>query len=99
VLEAVDAPLAENVGPSLTAGHFQYDPLTTPSCLEIGELNGHFCPQIAMEAEVQTLHFFETALDPNAPAEIIDPFLQGVPLPEDEALSRVRSFRKSDVKR
>ncbi len=73
VLEQVDAPVAENIAPGVTGGHVQYDPLTTPSCRDVFfEPEGHFCPQRAFEAEDQTLHFFETALDLGG-AEIIDP--------------------------
>jgi hypothetical protein len=74
VLEQVDSPLAGNLGPGLTAGFFQYDPATTPSCHD--EPLAHFCVQTAAEAEIQTLHFFETALDPEGTPEIINPFLE-----------------------
>ena len=71
MLELVDAPLAGNIDSNTTGGHFQYDPAQTPSCF--GD-EGHFCPQIALEAEAQTLRFFETALDGAGAPEIIDPF-------------------------
>ena len=74
VLEEVDAPLAANIAPDVTAGLFQYDPLETPSCLPHYESNAHACALTALEAETQILHFFETALDPDQPAEIINPF-------------------------
>jgi len=92
VLEEVEAPLAGNVAPGVTAGHFQYDPPATPSCRDVfGELEGHFCPQIALEAELQTLHFFETALDPSRAAEIIDPFGLLAPVGPAEAQELRRS--------
>jgi len=69
-LEQVSAPLSENVGVGVTAGYVQYDPATTPSCLSIGQTEGHFCAQIATEAFDQRLHFYQTALE-GAP-EIID---------------------------
>jgi hypothetical protein len=77
VLEEVDAPLAANIAPDVTAGLFQYDPFETPSCRDRG-LDGHICAGFAWEVYTQILHFFETALDPDRPAEIIDPFLSGV---------------------
>ena len=99
VLDEVDAPLAENLGRDLTAGHFQYDPVATPSCRDLfSEFEGHFCAQLALEAEAQTLHFFETAVDPERPAEIIDPFGQELSLPEEESRARARRFRASDLK-
>jgi hypothetical protein len=74
-LEEVDAPVAENIASDVTAGLFQYDPIHTPSCRDVfQEFEGHFCPQVAFEAEDQILHFFSTALDPVSPPEIIDPF-------------------------
>jgi len=75
VLEEVDAPLAANIAPDVTAGLFQYDPFETPSCRDIfREFNAHNCALIAREAETQILHLFETALDPDRTPEIIDPF-------------------------
>jgi hypothetical protein len=71
ILDQADSPLAGNLGPGITGGHFQYDPLHTPSCVQIWELEGHYCPQIATEAALQTLHFFQTALEEDAP-EILD---------------------------
>jgi hypothetical protein len=71
ILPQVDAPVSENIAPGITAGHYQYDPATTPSCLLFGESEGHYCPQIATEAEAQILHFYATALA--GAAEIIDP--------------------------
>jgi hypothetical protein len=91
VLEEADAPLSANIGPGTTAGHFQYDPANTPSCVDFGEFEGHYCPQIALEAEAQTLHFFETALDPSRPAEIIDPFGLGMSFGAAEASKMMRS--------
>lgn len=86
VLVEVDAPLAENIAPDVTGGFFQYDPLHTPSCRDIFmQFNPHICVLIALEAEIQTLHFFETALDPEQPAEIIDPFLLGTTLTGEDA--------------
>lgn len=72
VLEQVAAPLAGNVGPGRTAGHYQYEPAETPSCVASGQLEGHYCPQRATEAREQILHFFATALAGGAP-EIVDP--------------------------
>jgi hypothetical protein len=71
VLTEVDAPLSENIAAGVTAGHFQYDPATTPSCVTAGQTEGHFCAQIADEAKSQVLHFFATAL--SGAAEIVDP--------------------------
>jgi hypothetical protein len=73
----VDAPLVGNIGIGVTGGHFQYLPSATPSCVAVGQLEGHYCPQIADEAEVQTLHFFASAQ--GGAAEIIDPFAEGTP--------------------
>lgn len=71
VLSEIDAPLRGNLAPDRTAGHFQFDPATTtPGCSALTD--GHFCPQTAPPAQGQRLHFFETALDGDAP-EIIDP--------------------------
>jgi hypothetical protein len=70
-LEQVDAPLAGNIAPGITAGYFQFDPLTTPDCIRRGQLEGHFCPQSGAEAKAQRLHFLQTALA--GEAEIIDP--------------------------
>jgi hypothetical protein len=104
VLEEADAPLSENIAPDVTAGHFQYDPVNTPSCRDLFfQFEGHFCPQIALEAEEQTLHLFETALDPGASPEIIDPFpamptLQGL-TPEDPARHRFGDKRTSPSQR
>ena len=53
-------------------GHFQYDPAQTPSCVDAGQTEGHFCAQIADEVNEQVLHFYSTAL--SGAAEIIDPF-------------------------
>jgi hypothetical protein len=71
ILEQADSPLASNLAPDLTGGHFQYDPVETPSCVQRWEFEGHFCPQIATEAQLQILHFFQTALEGGA-AEIRD---------------------------
>jgi len=71
-LEVLAAPLAGNVGGTRTAGHFQYDPPFTPSCVAINLMQGHHCPQRATEARQQILHFFATALD-GGPPEIVDP--------------------------
>ena len=65
-LAPVDAPLAGNLADGGTAGYFQYDPATTPSCVAIGQDEGHFCAQTADEAQAQRLHFFETALEGTA---------------------------------
>ena len=62
VLTEVDAPLQENIAPGVTAGHFQYDPAQTPSCVTAGQTEGHFCAQIALELDQQVLHFYATAL-------------------------------------
>jgi hypothetical protein len=71
-LESVPAPLAGNVGATRTAGHFQFDPPFTPSCVDVGLTEGHHCPQRAVEGRNQILHFFSTALSGAAP-EIVDP--------------------------
>lgn len=65
------APLRGNLGEGRTGGHFQYRPLSTPSCLAALEFEGHFCAQRATEAAAQTLHFFETAAAGSA--EIVSP--------------------------
>jgi hypothetical protein len=61
VLSPVDAPVASNIAPGVTAAHAQYDPATTPSCVFQSE--GHFCAQISSEAEAQVERLFESALD------------------------------------
>lgn len=71
-VEPVDAPLAGNVAPGITAGYFQFDPFTTPDCIARGQFEGHYCPQSGAEAKAQRLHFLLTALE--GEAEIIDPF-------------------------
>ena len=71
-LAQVAAPLAGNIGPTRTAGHFQYDPPLTPNCVATGNLEGHYCPQRSTEARQQILQFFSTALAGGAP-QIIDP--------------------------
>jgi hypothetical protein len=71
-VEQVDAPLAGNVAPGITAGYFQFDPFTTPSCIASGQFEGHYCPQSGAEGKAQRLHFLLTALE--GEAEIIDPF-------------------------
>jgi hypothetical protein len=72
VLSEVDAPISENIATDVTAGHFQYDPFQTQSCIDVGQEEGHFCAQIAQEVDDQVLHFYSTALA--GAAEIIDPF-------------------------
>lgn len=72
-LEQVPAPLAENLGPGLTSGYFQYDPATTPYCITTPQPEGHYCPQRAPEAQAQRLHFLESALE--GAAEIVEPDL------------------------
>ncbi|MDH3685840.1 MAG: hypothetical protein OEP95_06410 [Myxococcales bacterium] len=72
VLTEVDAPVSENIAPGVTAGHFQYDPAQTQSCIDSNETEGHFCAQGADEVVDQMLHFFDTAL--SGTAEIVDPF-------------------------
>ncbi|MCU0671046.1 MAG: hypothetical protein MUF70_17095, partial [Myxococcota bacterium] len=64
--------LAENLGPGLTAGYFQYDPATTPYCVTRPQPEGHYCPQSAPEAQAQRRHFLESAL--GGAAEIVSPF-------------------------
>lgn len=71
-LSQVPAPLSGNIGPTRTAGHFQYDPALTPSCVAVGLLEGHHCPQRATEGRQQILQFFSSALSGGAP-QIIDP--------------------------
>jgi hypothetical protein len=73
MLEQVDAPLAENLGPGLTVGYFQYDWTALPFCIAAGFTNpGHGCAQRLPEAQAQRRHFLETALD--GAAEIVSPF-------------------------
>jgi hypothetical protein len=73
MLAQVDAPLAENLGPALTGGYFQYDWTTLPFCISAGFENpGHGCPQRLPEAQAQRRHFLETALE--GAAEIVSPF-------------------------
>jgi dienelactone hydrolase len=74
---ALPAPVAGNVAPGVTGGHFQYRPLTTPSCVGVLQLEGHYCPQIAAEAAAQILHFFATA--ETGTAEIVNPLLEATP--------------------
>lgn len=76
-VEQVDAPLASNVAPGITAGYFQIDPATAPgpSCRDRVPLEGHYCPQSSDEARAQRLHFLLTALDGDP--EIVDPFAEG----------------------
>ena len=71
-LEQVPAPLAGNVSATRTAGHFQYEPAQTPSCVAVGLLEGHHCPQRATESRAQILEFFAGALAGGAP-QIVDP--------------------------
>ena len=61
-----------NVSATRTAGHFQYEPAQTPSCVAVGLLEGHHCPQRATESRAQILQFFTGALAGGAP-RIIDP--------------------------
>jgi hypothetical protein len=70
-LARADAPLAGNVAPGVTGGHFQYRPVLTPSCVAAFQLEGHYCPQVAGEAAEQILHFFATA--EAGTAEIVNP--------------------------
>ena len=72
LFEQVPAPLAGNVSATRTAGHFQYLPSATPSCVAIGLLEGHHCPQRGTEARAQILQFFAEALAGGAP-RIVDP--------------------------
>ena len=69
-LQQLEAPVSENLGPGLTAGYVQYDPASTPSCVDRDQTEGHFCAQTASEAFAQRLHFYETALQGSP--EIID---------------------------
>ena len=69
--ELVDAPLALNLPGGLTGGFFQFDPATTPTCVDRNQTEGHFCAQTADEAQEQRLHFFETALE--GVPEIVSP--------------------------
>jgi len=71
-LEQVQAPLAGNIAPGITAGYFQFDPFTTPGCIAIGQFEGHYCPQSGAEPKAQRLHFLLSALE--GEAEIVDPF-------------------------
>lgn len=70
-VEEVDAPLAGNVAPGITAGYFQFDPATTPGCLAINQPEGHYCPQSGAEPKAQRLHFLLSAIE--GEAEIVDP--------------------------
>jgi hypothetical protein len=85
----VDAPLAANITPDVTAGLFQYDPFETPSCLARGVFDAHVCAGLAREAETQILHLFETALDPDRTPEIIDPFLSEITVGAEDADSEL----------
>lgn len=67
----VDAPLAGNVAPGITAGYFQFRPSNTPDCVARDQLEGHYCPQSSAEARAQRLHFLETAVA--GEAEIVNP--------------------------
>ena len=67
----VDAPLAGNVAPGITAGYFQFRPSNTPDCVARGQLEGHYCPQSSAEARAQRLHFLLSAVE--GEAEIVDP--------------------------
>lgn len=72
-LDSMPAPLSANIGPTTTAGHFQYIPAATPSCIGVVFSNpGHHCPQRATEGRNQILNFFSTALG-GGPPVIIDP--------------------------
>lgn len=73
MLEQVAAPLSNNLAPGLTAGYFQYDPATTPYCVNTPQPEGHYCPQSAPEARAQRLHLLESALLGNP--EIVEPDL------------------------
>ena len=70
-LPSAETPLAGNMAPGVTAGHFQYRPVLTPSCVAAFQLEGHYCPQVASEAAEQILHFFATA--EAGAAEIVNP--------------------------
>jgi dienelactone hydrolase len=61
----------DNLAPGVTAGHFQYAPESTPSCVDSGQSEAHYCPQSALEAEAQILHFFAGAA--RGEPEILDP--------------------------
>jgi len=74
--QQMTAPLRANLAPGVTGGHFQYRPLSTPSCIAAFQFEGHFCPQVAQEAAAQTLHFFATASGGGG-AEIVDPLAEG----------------------
>jgi hypothetical protein len=65
-VDQVDAPLAGNIAPGVTAGYFQFDPFTAPDCIARGQFEGHYCPQSGAEAKAQRLHFLLTALDGEA---------------------------------
>jgi hypothetical protein len=71
-LEQVPAPLSDNIAPGITAGYFQFDPATTPSCVSAGITEGHYCPQSGSEPKAQRLHFLLSALAGHP--EIVDPF-------------------------
>jgi tellurite resistance protein TerC len=72
--EQVEAPVRENIRPGVTGGHFQYRPLSTPSCIAWLQFEAHFCPQLAQEAAAQTLHFFATAAA--GAAELVSPLTE-----------------------
>jgi hypothetical protein len=80
-LQVVTGPLRANLDAETTGGFFQYVPIgvpgipPTPGCDDIGEPEGHYCAQSALESRRQRVHFFQSALGAEPP-EIIDPFAE-----------------------
>lgn len=78
ILTTDGAPLTANIDSQTTAGFYQYVPArttdaeATPSCAAVDQTEGHFCPQVALESNLQRTIFFQTALSDPAPT-IIDP--------------------------
>ncbi|MDJ0790128.1 MAG: hypothetical protein QNK05_25315, partial [Myxococcota bacterium] len=62
VLDVVSGPLRDNIEPGVTAGHTQFDPLATPSCVSRGITDGHFCGASSDEVLRQAIVFLESAL-------------------------------------
>src|SRR6185295_15529772 len=67
VLSTVTAPLTANIDAETTAGFYQYVPAghglpATPSCAQVNQTEGHFCPQVATESILQRTTFLQTAL-------------------------------------
>jgi hypothetical protein len=67
-LDPIQGPVHANQGSTTTAAFFQYVPkglpgfTSTPGCVAIGEIEGHFCAQSAPEAITQRMDFLVSAL-------------------------------------